>query len=431
MRRRPRARSKPGAHSRSSASNQPTTQPPSTHPRRLAGTPGGRRVLHLGDLTLRLRWDGSDGWRHYSTAAARQPVQPLPTQPPALAAADLAPTLPPDLPLRVRRYWESTGGHLALRFELHNPGTATVEIGALGIPMIFNNILTGRSLDEAHAVASFHDRTSGRTPGTSRSRASAATGPPCSSCRSATPPSRRTTRCSAIRRSAASPSRASTNGWRTAEPTAEDEWERADPWNPPTSATVAPGETRSYGVRFLLANQIRAIRAHPARRMAARWQSGCPATWCRWTSSAAVSEAPGRSAVAAGGASRSAHDHALGGAGRHARLRSRRPADSGWNAYDVRGRSWGRARLTVMYEDGLEQTIHYKVIKPTAGGSRRPGPFPHHRAVVRGPGRSVRAQPVGHQLRLRRAAAGDRGQPCLDRGDRGRGRVRIVAGRDQ
>ncbi|MXX35682.1 MAG: hypothetical protein F4Z50_13115, partial [Gemmatimonadetes bacterium] len=36
--------------------------------------------FHLGDLTLRLRWAGSEGWRHYSTAAARQPVQPLPTQ---------------------------------------------------------------------------------------------------------------------------------------------------------------------------------------------------------------------------------------------------------------------------------------------------------------------------------------------------------------
>lgn len=88
--------------------------------------------FHLGDLTLRLRRAGSDGWKHYSTAAARRPVDALPAEAPVLAAADLTPTLPPDLPLRVHRYWESGGGRLALRFEVHNPGTASVEIGALG-----------------------------------------------------------------------------------------------------------------------------------------------------------------------------------------------------------------------------------------------------------------------------------------------------------
>ena len=121
--------------------------------------------FHLGDLTLLLRWETSDGWRHFSTATTRRPVETLPAQAPVLAAANLAPTLPADLPLRIHRYWESTGSHLALRFELHNPGTTPVEIGALGIPMVFNNILSGRTLDEAHAVASFHDPYIGRDAG--------------------------------------------------------------------------------------------------------------------------------------------------------------------------------------------------------------------------------------------------------------------------
>ncbi|MGH9860595.1 MAG: DUF5695 domain-containing protein, partial [Candidatus Acidiferrales bacterium] len=36
----------------------------------------------------------------------------------------------------------------------------------------------------------------------------------------------------------------------------------------------------------------------------------------------------------------------------------------GWQAYALRGKTWGRARLDVLYEDGLHQTIHYRVIKP-------------------------------------------------------------------
>ncbi len=40
---------------------------------------------------------------------------------------------------------------------------------------------------------------------------------------------------------------------------AENEWRDAKPWNPPTMATLAPGQTRTYGVKFLLAPQIRDI----------------------------------------------------------------------------------------------------------------------------------------------------------------------------
>ena len=43
------------------------------------------------------------------------------------------------------------------RFELTNTSAGPVQIGALGIPMVFNNVLTNRSLDQAHAVCSFYD----------------------------------------------------------------------------------------------------------------------------------------------------------------------------------------------------------------------------------------------------------------------------------
>jgi hypothetical protein len=74
-----------------------------------------------------------------------------------LAASVLNATLPSDIPLQVKRFWELKDGKLVLRFELLNKTTQTVEIGALGIPMIFNNLLEGKTLEQAHAQNVFYD----------------------------------------------------------------------------------------------------------------------------------------------------------------------------------------------------------------------------------------------------------------------------------
>ena len=89
----------------------------------------GDGFFHLGDLTLRLRSGTTGAWQEYSTAAARQPVEALAVSAPVLAAADLVPSLPADIPLRVHRYWEVVDGQLALRFELHNRSGQPVQIG--------------------------------------------------------------------------------------------------------------------------------------------------------------------------------------------------------------------------------------------------------------------------------------------------------------
>ena len=38
----------------------------------------------------------------------------------------------------------------------------------------------------------------------------------------------------------------------------------------------------------------------------------------------------------------------------------------GWQQYTLRGRQWGRARVTVAYDDGTRQSVSYYVIKPAA-----------------------------------------------------------------
>ena len=111
--------------------------------------------FHLGDLTFRIQQ--GDTWRDYSTAAFRRPVQALPVSGQTLAAADLSPTLPADTPVKVTRSWLLDDGRLVLRFTIRNTSDKAIEIGALGIPLIFNNMITGRSLEQAHAICSFAD----------------------------------------------------------------------------------------------------------------------------------------------------------------------------------------------------------------------------------------------------------------------------------
>jgi hypothetical protein len=113
--------------------------------------------FHLGDLTLRLRTQSSAEWANYSTANTRTAVRALPASGNVLASADLTPTFSADIPLQIKRMWVVEDGKLVLRFVLNNKSSNTVRIGAFGIPMIFNNVLNDRSLEQAHAICSFYD----------------------------------------------------------------------------------------------------------------------------------------------------------------------------------------------------------------------------------------------------------------------------------
>ena len=111
---------------------------------------------HLGDLTIRVRTVGESNWLSADTAARRKPVTPQKGDG-SLAMIDLAPTLPDGFPLQVTRTWLVERGQLVLRFALTNTTSQTVEIGALGMPVVFNNIISDRNLVEAHARCVFFD----------------------------------------------------------------------------------------------------------------------------------------------------------------------------------------------------------------------------------------------------------------------------------
>ncbi len=314
----------------------------------------GDGYYHLGDLTFRLRPSGSGDWTSYSTAAARQPVNALPAASPVLAAADLAPTLPDDCPLQVTRTWALDNGRLVLKFELKNKSTGPVQIGGLGIPMIFNNYITRRSLAQAHSICSFSDPAIGMDGGYLQVTRLSGQGPALVVVEEGRTPFEAYNPLLADLTQRSQTFEGFYEWMVHSQAWAENEWKNAQPWNAPTSGTLAPGASRTIGVRFLVAPEIRDIE----KTLAANNRPvavGIPGyilpmdldarLFLNYASKAASVKVEPDGAIA---------------------VRQDAPTKGGWQAFTLRGGKWGRARLTVTYGDGLVQTISYDVIKPAA-----------------------------------------------------------------
>ncbi len=342
------------------AGQTPAVPPEPTGPLTFDFTPGDRLAAraadgysHLGDITMRLRTGSSGAWASYASATARKPVTALPASGTTLAAADLSATLPDDVPVKVTRSWQLINGRLVLSFTLSNPGTAPVQIGALGLPVVFNNLITGRNLEQAHEVCSFFDPAIAADAGFVQVTRLSGNGPAL-----VVVPHGKTP----------------LEGWRTVDDRTprtqtsegvfewmahtqafvENEWRSATPWNTPTLATLAPGQSRTYGLEFLLSPSIRAVEDTLAKagRPVAVGIPGYVAPmdedmklFLRYPGRVtSVDVAPtGALTVAAG---------------------SNTP--NGWKQYTLRGRTWGRARVTVKYADGTNQALSYYVTKPAA-----------------------------------------------------------------
>lgn len=130
---------------------------------------------------------------------------------------------------------------------------------------------------------------------------------------------------------------------------AENEWANATPWNAPTSLILEPDETRTFGLAFTIAPSIRGIEdmlisvGHPVA-------AGIPGFIISQSLPAKLflnySSPVSSLAVEPEGA-----------------LTWNANNDSSWVGYTITGISWGRSRLSVVYEDATLQTIHYYVTK--------------------------------------------------------------------
>ncbi len=325
---------------------------------------------HLGDLDLRLRAVGAAEWRGYSTALERHPVRALPPASGELVREDLKPTFAADFPLEVTRVWAVADGKLALRFILKNPGKHAVEIGALGIPLIFDNVLSGKNLAEAHAVCSFSDPSISLDAGYVQVTRLNGHGPALLVVPDGKTPFEAYNPISGPhgRRQAGGPKaeifedltprNMTFEGfyeWMVASAAyQQNEWKKAEPWNPATSIVLEPGQERTVGLRFLVADSIRAIEKTLAanRRPVAVGIPGYILPQDMKASLFLKYEQPVKHMDVEPAGS--------------IEVESAGTTEHGWRRYTVQGQKWGRARLTITYADGLKESVQYKVIKPEA-----------------------------------------------------------------
>lgn len=323
-------------------------------------TPGDRLTIrdkdslyHLGDLNLSIR-QGTEKWQHYSTAYQRKPVTALPVSGNILAAADLSPTLPADIPLKIKRFYEKEADAIILRFEITNSINTPVEVGALGIPMIFNNILEGKTLDETHAQNVFFDPYIGKDAGYLEVKRLNGQGPVLvvlpeenMAFEAYRPLLDDLTRKSIVFEGF--------HEWMSfSKAYAENEWKGVTQWNAPTSIMLQPGTVHNFSIKLVLSNAIRDVQK----------------TLKQYHKPTAIS-VPGY-VLPQDVKTNLFIDHTAAPVSLTVEpqgaltIQYIGPNPNGYEQYAVQGLKWGNARLTLTYPDSLQQTIHYKVIKTEA-----------------------------------------------------------------
>jgi len=322
--------------------------------------------FHLGDLTLRLRTENSTEWMNYSSAGTRVPVRALPASGSVLASADLTPTFSTDLPLQITRMWLLEDGKLTLRFVLKNKSPNTVRIGALGVPMIFNNVLNDRSLEQAHAICSFYDPYIGEDAGYLQVTRLNGHGPVLLVIPDGKTPfeayspilDRKRARGAKPIFTDPTPRGITFEGfyeWMIhSQAYAENEWRNAEQWNPASAVVIKPGESKSYGLKFVLSDSIRNIEktlSENKRPVAVGIPGYVLPTDVEGRLFLSYNQ-PVNSITVEPPSAIEIHEDS--------------PTRDGQKAYTIQGKNWGRARLTVTYKDGTVQTIQYFVIKPAA-----------------------------------------------------------------
>lgn len=308
-------------------------------------------TYHLGDINFRLKIGDAKEWRDYSSAYKRKDIEPLTPSGNQLASARLNPTFPDDLPLSVVRSWEQVDQDLVLRFTLQNTSDQSIEIGALGIPMIFNNILSGKSLDEAHVENVFFDPYIGAEAGYLQAVRLHGKGPVLL----VIPETNGSFEAYRPLNDDPTPKGITFEGFHEwmihSKAYAEKEWAEADPWNKPTSKTLAPGASVEYALKFVTAPDVKQVeeklieKKRPVAVGVPGYVLPMDVEGKLFINSPTAVKAMEVSPEGAITISKSGE------------------TPNGWTEYLVKGVNWGRARLMLTYEDGLIQTINYKVIK--------------------------------------------------------------------
>lgn len=308
---------------------------------------------HMGDLTFRYRTEGGTTWTSGDTALKRAPVTSVDVSG-ALAASNLAPTLSGITDLSIIREWKELDGDLAVVYSITNNADDTLELGSLGFPVEFNNIFTNRMAQDIEDICSFQDPYIGLDAGYVQVTRVNGTGP------ALVVSSLNETKFEAWRflneanksaplyyQSQVFEGLYEFQVYTTAY--AENEWSGVTPWNEPTSRMLAAGETLTVGLRFSLAAGGVSDIADTVVAAGIPHAQSVPGYIVPQDVNSTLTLDTTASVVNMSTTPADALDITS-------------LSDSSYSVAPAAS-AYGRVRLTINYDDGTQQTIHYNVVK--------------------------------------------------------------------
>jgi hypothetical protein len=259
--------------------------------------------------------------------------------------------------IKVARKWVALRDALTLQITLTNVAKTPTEVTGLGVAMVFNNILSDRSLDDAHEKCAFTDPYPGGECGYLQVTRLSGKGP------ALLVLPERGTHFEAYRhlKEDATPRDVTNEGfyeWTIhSKAWAEGAWKDVSQWNTPTSRVLGASESVTYGLRFVLSASIREIEA-TLRREGFPVVMGIPGF-------VLPTDQTGKYVVSSKTPLKSV-TIAPENAAKIARTAT---------GFTLSGRTPGRSRLTLRYADGRSQFVHLFVTPPSDVQTERLGKF--------------------------------------------------------
>ncbi|KAJ5098849.1 hypothetical protein N7532_005850 [Penicillium argentinense] len=306
----------------------------------------GNGQYHNGDITYRYRKLGDTQWISGDSSNARKSIKAVKNA--ALAAADLTSTLPANSPLHILRKWTDIDGDLALSFTITNIGNSSLEIGSLGFPTEFNSIFSNRTAEEMSAKCSLADPYIGLDAGYIQVTPTSGTG----AALIVTPLLNTSTPFEAWRNLDEPSTEPLYYGSQTFEgfyewqvhtkAYAEDEWTDVTPWNEPSSKILKADQSVTYGLRFSV------VKDGPRGIQKAVQSTNTPMTIGVPGYVVPVDLTAQLYVFHLGISKVTSDDDAF-----------KIENQNGTLLLTPTGSVWGRTKVTITYDDGKIQTIHY------------------------------------------------------------------------
>ncbi|HSJ67307.1 MAG TPA: DUF5695 domain-containing protein, partial [Anditalea sp.] len=311
-------------------------------------------LYHLGDVNLMYQMEGDTDWRKFSSAHNRASVKSSGdnTRKNHFGAI-LNTSRNHNSNLEIQRNWKVEGKNIILEFIIKNQSNKKVEIGYLGIPMIFDNVLHRKNLEEAHLEKVFYDPYIGADAGYLQVVRLHGKSPVLL----VLPEQNGGFEAYNPLLDDLTPRNITFEGFHDwvvhSKALAETKWSKAEPWVKPSSKILEPGESYISSLRLVLSDNIRTIESSLSennRPVAI----GLPGYVVAKDINAAL-RIKSNSKI---------KNIKVQPEGALEISRASENDTNDWLAYNVQGKKWGRASVTIDYENGLQQVISYKVIDP-------------------------------------------------------------------